>query len=487
MNVVPMSRRQLVIRVRWRPGMKRRKQEEAVELTVEKMAFGGQGVARSDGLVVFVHGALPGDRVRAGILKKKKAFAEARVLEVLSPSPHRTEPPCPYFPHCGGCRWQHALYARQLEYKREHVVDALTRIGTLPDTPVCDTIPSERIYGYRNKMEFSFATRRWLLPAELEAGVDGEGLALGLHAPGTFNKVLDIDGCLLQSPEGNAILKEVKGFAKESGLPAYGLKTHEGFWRFLTLRHSEDRDEWMVNVITAEGNRGSVERFSRSLTQRFPRIRSFVHSISTRKAAIAVGEREVTLHGDGIIEDRLGPFSFRISADSFFQTNSLTAGKLYAKVLEYAEIKGSETVLDLYSGTGTIPIFISRRTGGEVIGMEISGAAVQDAEMNCRANEIPNCRFIVGDIKETLATLRSKPDVVIIDPPRAGMHKDALSRVLGLAAERLVYVSCNPPTLARDLSLLAGQYEVLEVQPVDMFPHTYHIEAVAKLVRRKSD
>jgi 23S rRNA (uracil1939-C5)-methyltransferase len=466
--------------------MKPRK-EDPVELTVEKMAFGGEGVARLDGLVVFVRGGLPGDRVRAGILKKKKGYAEARVLEILSPSPDRILPPCPYFPHCGGCKWQHALYARQLEYKRDHVVDAMTRIGALPGTPVRETLPSDRIFAYRNKMEFSFSTRRWLLPGEFEAGEDGDGLALGLHVPGTFNKVIEIDGCLLQSEEGNRILQEVKNFARESGLSAYGLKTHEGFWRFLTLRHSHRRDEWMVNVITAEENRPVMESLSKRLTARFDRIRTIVHSISARKAAIAIGERETTIHGDGNIEDGIGPFVFRISADSFFQTNSLTAETLYGKVLEYAELTGSERVLDLYSGTGTIPIFLSGQTSGEIIGMEISAVAVQDAQMNCRANRIPNCRFIVGDIKDTLPALHSKPDVVVIDPPRAGMHKDALSRVLELGAERVVYVSCNPPTLARDLSVLAQGYEIMEVQPVDMFPHTYHIEAVAKLARRKGE
>jgi 23S rRNA (uracil1939-C5)-methyltransferase len=463
----------------------RSRKEEALELTVENMAFGGQGVARSDGLVVFVQGGLPGDRVRAGILKKKKGYAEARIQEILSPSPHRIAPPCPYFPHCGGCKWQHALYTRQLEYKRDHVADALSRIGSLPGTPVRETIPSEKVFGYRNKMEFSFSTRRWLLPGEFESGVDGEGLALGLHVPGTFNKVIEIDACLLQSEEGNPILLEVKRFARESGLPAYGLKTHEGFWRFLTLRHSQHLDEWMVNVITGGENRPVMDSLSKILKARFDRIRTVVNSISTRKAAIAVGEREAALCGDGIIEDRLGPFDFRISANSFFQTNSLTAEKLYKKVIEYAEWKGSETVLDLYSGTGTIPIFISGHTSGEITGMEISAVAVQDAEMNCRANRVSNCRFIVGDIKDTLPALQSKPDVVIIDPPRAGMHKDALSRVLGLGADRVVYVSCNPPTLARDLAVLAQGYEVVEVQPVDMFPHTYHIEAVAKLARKK--
>lgn len=457
---------------------------KTVELVIERVAFGGNGVARAEGFVFFVKGGLPGDRVRASILKRKKAYAEARIIEILDPSPHRVEAPCPYFPHCGGCKWQHAAYERQLEYKKDHVIDALTRIGSLPAALVRDTIPSEKIYAYRNKMEFSFSTSRWLLPGEFEAGGDGEGLALGLHVPGTFNKVIEIDACLLHPEQGNRILRKVKAFARESGLPAYGLKSHDGFWRFLTTRYSNHFDEWMVNLFTKEEDLATMRDLARDLFQEFGNIRTVINSITTRKAAVAVGEREVLLGGEGRIEDSLGPFLFRISADSFFQTNSLTAERLYSKVAEYAELKGSETVLDLYSGTGTIPIFLSGLTTGDIQGIEINHSAVRDAEVNCRVNGITNCRFITGDIRDCLTASSLKPDVLIIDPPRSGMHKDALARVMELGAKRIVYVSCNPPTLARDLSYLSEGYEVLEVQPVDMFPHTYHVEAVTKLVKR---
>jgi 23S rRNA (uracil1939-C5)-methyltransferase len=460
------------------------KRENLLEMTVDKVAFGGNGVARKDGFVVFVRGGLPGDRVVARVVKKKKAYAEAVISEILEPSPDRAAAPCPYFGRCGGCRWQHARYARQLEYKRDHVKEALAHIASLDPTVVRDTIPSENEYGYRNKMEFSFSTRPWLPPEEFEKNPGGEGFALGLHVPGTFDKVMDMEACLLQPETGNRILRAVKGFARGSGLPAYGIKSHEGFWRFLTIRHSDFFDEWMVNVVTSEENPEVMAALAGALHDEFGNLRTVVNNISRRKASIAVGEKEVVVRGPGMITDRLGRFQFRISANSFFQTNSRTAARLYEKVAEFAELKGNEKVLDLYSGTGTIPIFLSPFTRGEVLGMEINGVAVQDAERNCRLNNIDQCRFMIGDIRETLAATRFRPDVLIIDPPRSGMHKDAVAGALDLGAERVVYVSCNPSTLARDLEIMAGTYEVVEVQPFDMFPHTYHVEAVTKLVRR---
>lgn len=456
-----------------------------VELTVENVAFGGNGVARKDGFVFFVKGGLPGDKVTARIFKKKKSYAETAIWEILEPSPDRIPAPCPYFGRCGGCKWQHALYSRQLAYKKSHVAEALAHIASLPMAIVRETIPSESEYGYRNKMEFSFSTRPWLPPEEFAKGSKDEGFALGLHVPGTFDKVLDIEACLLQPEAGNRILRTLKRYAATSGLPAYGIRSHQGFWRFLAVRHSSFLDEWMVNIITSVENRETMEALSKELLEECTGIGTIVNNISQRKASIAVGEREVVLQGNGAITDRLGEFRFMISANSFFQTNSRTAVKLYEKVAEYAELKGNERVLDLYSGTGTIPIFLSSRTGAEVLGMEINPTAVRDAEKNCRLNEISNCRFVIGDIRETLATSRFKPDVLVIDPPRDGMHKDALAAVLKLAAERIVYVSCNPSTLARDLKIMSEEYEILEVQPVDMFPHTYHVEAVVKLVRRK--
>ena len=454
-----------------------------LELEIESTAHGGAGVARMDGFVVFVRGGIPGDRLLVRVFRKKKAYAEARVLEVLRPSPDRTTPPCPYAGTCGGCTWQHVAYDRQLAYKRTHVAEAVERIGGVEGVPVYETLPSERVFGYRNKMEFSFSDRRWLLPEELDDPAAEKGFALGLHVPGTFHKIIDVEACLLQAPRGNDILGEVKAFARQSGLPAYGLKTHQGFWRFLTLRHSVSEDRWMVNVVTSEHRPEVMEALAETLTARFPEIRTVVNSINTRRAAIAVGEREHVPAGDGVLEDRIGPYRFRISAGSFFQTNTRGAETLYRTVAGFAGLTGGETVLDLYSGTGTIAIFLSPQAR-QVIGAELVPDAVEDARQNCAANGVSNCRFIAGDLRETLSDLDRRADVLVLDPPRAGMHKDVLAGVLERGCPRVVYVSCNPATLARDLGVLSEAYRVEEVQPVDLFPHTYHVEAVARLEKK---
>lgn len=457
---------------------------DIIELWVDKTAYGGQGIARFDGLAIFIKGAVPGDRILAQVIKKKKSYADARLLEIIDPSADRIAPPCPYSGYCGGCQWQFLKYEKQLEYKRDHVRDSLMRLGGLPETMIHQVIPSEKTFGYRNKMEFSFSDRRWLLPDEFQKDQSVPDFGLGLHVPGTFNKVIDVEACLLQNDNGNKILREVRRYVKESGVPVYGLKTQIGFWRFLTLRHSAASDEWMVNLVTSEENNRVMEPLAEILSKNPDNIKTVVHNINSRKAAIAVGEREIVLAGDGYIEDRIGPFNFQISANSFFQTNTRGAEILYEKVVEYAGLTGTETVLDLYCGTGTIPIFLSGQAK-EVVGMEIVESAILDAEKNCKENNISNCRFVLGDIKEKLKTIKIKPDVLIIDPPRAGMHKDVLAGVLELATETIVYVSCNPTTMARDMGQMHNDYEVIEVQPVDMFPHTYHIESVAKFVRRK--
>ena len=455
-----------------------------IELIIDSMAYGGHGVGRVDGFVVFVRGGVPGDKILARVTRKKKDYAEARLIELLEASQDRIPAPCPYSGVCGGCQWQHVAYRRQLDFKREHVLGAVTRIGGLKDITVHATISSHHQLAYRNKMEFSFSDRRWLMPNEMEDADSDRGGALGLHVPGTFHKVIDIDACLLQHETGNQILQEFKTLAMESGIPVYGLKSHEGFWRFLTLRHSRAFDEWMVNIVTSAENRDAMEAVARALTQSFPNIKTIVNNISARKACIALGEREILVTGPGFIEDRIGPYNFRISANSFFQTNTLGAEILYNKVIEYAELHGKETVLDLYSGTGTIPIFLSGRAAS-VVGMEIVQSAVLDAEMNCKANAVHNCRFILGDIRENLRVLEWKPDILIIDPPRAGMHKDVLARVMEMEIDRIVYVSCNPTTLARDLANMAEGYEIVEIQPVDMFPQTYHVESVTRLIRKR--
>ena len=444
------------------------------------MAYGGKGIAHLDGLVVFVDGAIPGDRVMARVVRKKKDYAEAKLEELLDPSPDRIDAPCPYSGYCGGCTFQHLRYEKQLEYKKGHIRDSISRIGAIDNVLVHDVIPSDRIYGYRNKMEFSFSDRCWLPAEEYAKGEREGGFGLGLHMPGTFFKVMDIDACLLQHDTGNLILNEVKRYVKESGVPVYGLKSHKGLWRFLTLRYSTAFDEWLVNLVTSEEDRGAVIPLSEGLCKGFDKIKTVVNNINTRKAAVASGEREIILTGEGYIRDRIGPHTFQVSANSFFQTNSSGAGRLYEKVMEYAELEGHEVVLDLYCGTGTIPIFLSKKAK-EVIGMEIVAAAIQDAERNCISNDALNCRFILGDIRETLPNIRFKPDVLIIDPPRAGIHEDILKGIMSMAVKKVVYVSCNPATMARDIGRMSDRYLVKEIQPVDMFPHTYHIEAVAKM------
>lgn len=457
---------------------------DILELDIRKMAYGGQGLARIDNFVIFVRGALPGDRVRAVISRKKRGFAEARMVELLSSSPNRVEAPCPYNPYCGGCQWQHAGYEAQLSYKQAFVKESLEHIGGLKNVVVHPALPSQRVFHYRNKMEFSFSDHRWLLPEELDQELPDTDFALGLHVPGSYQKVLAINACLLQEHVGNEILRFVNTFSGKSGAPVYGIKTHQGFWRFLTLRHSVSLDEWMVNIVTAEERPDIIGSLTDELTARFPTIKTVVNNINRRKASIAVGEHEKTFYGDGCIQDRIGPFTFRISANSFFQTNSRAAETLYGQVVRYAEPGPTDKVLDLYSGTGTIPLFLAGHVE-EVIGMEINESAVRDAERNARENGIANCRFICGDIRATGNSLAYRPQIVIVDPPRDGMHKDVLKQVLDLAPDRIVYISCNPATLARDLTVLTRDYDVREVQPVDLFPHTYHIETVAGLTRKE--
>jgi 23S rRNA (uracil1939-C5)-methyltransferase len=458
------------------------KKGQTLEIEISDITFGGKGISRTDGFVIFVDQTVPSDKVSARIVKKKKNYAEARIVELLEPSPFRTEPKCAYSGYCGGCKWQFLRYDKQLEYKRQHVAESLEHIALIKGVPVHPAIPSEQIFGYRNKMEFSCSDKKWLMPQEMNGENTDDGIALGLHVPGTFYKVLDTKACLLQPALGNQILEDVRDFIKHSALPVYGLHSHSGFWRFLMLRHSVAHDRWLVNLITASENREAVQPLADLLVSKYPNIVSVVNNISSRKAAVAVGEYEIPLAGTAPLTDKIAGFEFEISANSFFQTNTRGAARLYETVKIYAELTGKETVLDLYSGTGTIALSLSD-VAKQVIGMEIAASAVRDAEKNCRINQVSNCRFVAGDIKDLLSKLDVRPDVMIIDPPRDGMHKDVVKQVTDMGPKRIVYVSCNPATLARDLGMLKKDYHVSEVQPVDMFPHTYHIESVAKLDR----
>ena len=456
---------------------------QQITLEISHIAFGGKGLAKPDGFAIFVDKAVPGDVVQAQITRKKKNYAEARIVELLTASSDRIDSACPYSGYCGGCKWQFLDYEKQLVYKRQHVAESLAHIGGIETVPVHETIPSKRLFGYRNKMEFSCSDRRWLLPDELDRDDLDRSFALGLHVPGTFNKVIDTEVCLLHPPLGNDILATIRQAIRASELPPYGLKSHAGYWRFVMLRNSAFYDHWMVNIVTSYENTKTMEPLANQLMERYPDVVSVINNVTARKSSVAVGESEVLVAGEPFLKERIGSFEFIISANSFFQTNSVGAQTLYDKTREYAELQGHETVLDLYSGTGTIAIYLAE-TANQIIGIEQVESAVRNAERNCRINHVSNCRFVQGDIKDKLPQLTEKPQVVVIDPPRAGMHKDVIQQVLRLAPERIVYVSCNPASLARDAANLAEAYDLLEVQPVDMFPHTYHIEAVAKLGKR---
>jgi 23S rRNA (uracil1939-C5)-methyltransferase len=452
------------------------------EVVIEDIAFGGRGLAKLDGMAVFVDQAVPGDRVLLRIFKKKKNYAEARVVDLIEPSPFRITAPCEYSGFCGGCKWQFLTYEQQLIYKRKHVLDSLEHIGMIKNIEVHPTIPSKTIFGYRNKMEFSCADRRWLLPAELNQPEIDRDFALGLHVPGTFDKVIDTRACLLQPELGNELLNYVRDFIRASDAPVYGLRSHTGYWRFVVLRHSVAYDQWMVNLVTACEDRETLLPLAEGLLEKYPQVVSVINNVTSRKAGVAMGETEHFLAGSDTISDKIGDFEFEISANSFFQTNSRGAEVLFDTVIKYAGLTGTETVLDLYSGTGTIPILLSGFSKS-VTGIEIIESAVADAEKNCRNNGVSNCSFVTGDIRQCLPQIDQKPDLLIIDPPRAGMHKDVIRQILQMGVERIVYVSCNPATMARDLGMMRDLYRLVEVQPVDMFPHTYHIEAVAKLIK----
>ena len=459
------------------------KKGQIYEIEITKAAFGGKGLGHLDGLAVFVGQSMPGDIARTKIIRKKKNYAIGRLIDLVAASPDRVVAPCSYSGHCGGCKWQFVRYTKQLEFKHAHVVESLAHIGQIDHGPVHPVIPSKQIFEYRNKMEFSCADRRWLLPDELGRTDLDIHFAIGLHVPGTFYKVIDIEKCWLQPDMGNLLLNDVRNYIRKSSEPVYGLRSHVGFWRFLMLRHSFAYDHWLVNIVTASEHKTVTEPLAEELVAKYPNVTAVVNNITSRKAGIAVGEYETPLRGNPWVRDRIGSYDFEISANSFFQTNTQSADTLYSVVQHYAGLTGNETIVDLFCGTGTIAIYLSafcRR----VIGIEINPSAVKDAIRNCDINAIDNCRFIQGDIADCLSAVTETADVVIIDPPRTGMHKSVVKQLLAMAPPRIVYVSCNPTTLARDLNMMAHDYRVCEVQPVDMFPHTFHIEAVVKLEKK---
>jgi len=467
------------------------KKGAVLELDVESLAFGTKGVSRLNGFVIFVEEALPGQRVRAQIFKKKKGYAEARALEVIQQSPNFVAPRCRHFADCGGCLLQNLEYDIQLLSKQQQVKELLEHIGGIAEPPIAPVIGSPQIFFYRNKMEFSFSRQRWLTREEIAKNeiTRAKNFALGLHTRNRYDKTLAIEECHLQSPLSNQILAVARAFTEQHALLPYTTFGHTGFWRFLVIREGKKTNEVMVNIVTAEApdGRAAVQQFAEKLRAAIPAITTIVHNINRSKAQVAVGDEELILHGPGFIREYIGRFLFQISASSFFQTNTLGAEKLYAVAREFAALTGKEIVYDLYCGAGTIAIFISQHAK-QVVGFEIVPQAIHDAGVNCRLNSVTNCSFVLGDLKDELAQVPiitrrwGKPDVVIIDPPRAGMHPKVVQKIIELSPQRIVYVSCNPSTFARDVKELSMRgYQLKKAQPVDMFPHTSHIEVVGAL------
>ncbi len=450
------------------------KKGDLVEIPVVDLAYGGKGVGKADGLVILTRGGLPGDILKVKIKKKKRNFAEAEIVEVLKGSGKRVKPVCSHFGLCGGCVWQNLDYEAQLYYKKKTVEDSLRHLGGFSDFE-CEKISgSEETYFYRNKMEFSF-------------GADPQSkLILGLHPYQNFKEVFDLDKCYLQSELSNQIVHWIKDFCSREELIPYDIKEHEGFLRYLAIREGVNKTETMVNLVTFYEEFEKSSDFAAGLMQNFPRIKSVVQNINPKLATIAFGEKEVVLGGNKVIQERVGQLRFEVSANSFFQTNSKQAERLFSIVSEYAELEGSEEVLDLYSGTGAISLFLAERAK-RITGVESVEDSVKNATRNAELNSIKNCRFISGEAREVLSSLaqeRYSPQIIVADPPRGGMHKKVISSVLSLKPEKIIYVSCNPSTLARDLKdLCEKDYRLEKVQPVDMFPQTYHIESVVKLAR----
>jgi len=469
------------------------KKGQEIELDIETLAFGGRGIARANGFVIFVENAIPGQRVKARVYRKRKGFAEARALEILQSSPEEVEARCPHFGECGGCRFQNLDYKAQLKYKLQQVIESLERLGGFANPPVLETLASPEQFYYRNKMEYSFGRKRWVTKSEVDEEVVSKpkDFALGLHIRGRFDKILDLDTCFLQSPESVEILNFVREFVLQTEIPAYSTKDHTGFWRHLVIREGKNTGERLINLVTAENpeHDSVVEKLAAKLTEKFEDTTTVIQNINRKKAQIAFGDEERILFGPGSIQEKIGDLTFQISANSFFQTNTKGAEILYEKVAEFADFRSDETIFDLYCGAATISLYVANKVK-EVVGFELIRSAVKDAKFNCQLNGVENCSFVAGDLKDSLklglenSEKWGTPSTVTIDPPRAGMHDNVVQGVLKLQPEKIVYVSCNPATFARDAKALCQlDYELTKVQPVDMFPMTPHIELVSLLKR----
>lgn len=466
--------------------MGRRNRHKTFEnLEVIDTGHKGKAVAKTaEGQVVFVDNAIPGDIVHAKSYKKRRRYFQAKPLEFVKLSSHRTEPVCEHFGTCGGCKWQNMKYEQQLFYKQKSVEENLKRIGHL-DLPTISPIQaSEDIYFYRNKMEFSFSNNRWLTQEEIESGDKiQQKNALGFHIPGMWDKILDLNSCHLQQDPSNAIRNEVKRFAINNNLRFFDVRNQEGLLRTLMIR-TTSTNEVMVLVQFYEDNPKQRKLLLDHLKTSFPEITALLYVINQKANDTIYDQEVVCYHGQNFITEVMEGLKFNIDAKSFYQTNSKQAYELYKITRAFAQLQGDEVVYDLYTGTGTIAQFIAKQVQN-VIGIEAVPEAIEKAKLNAKQNQIQNCEFVAGDMKKVFTkdfvAKHGQPDLIITDPPREGMHKDVVKVLLELKPNRIVYVSCNSATQARDLGLLAENYKITQVKPVDMFPQTHHVENVVAL------
>ena len=449
----------------------------------------GVSVAKApDGKVIFIPNVVPGDVVDVQTFKKRKAYYEGKAVKFHEYSEHRIEPVCEHFGVCGGCKWQNMQYSQQLYYKQNEVKNHLQRIGKIELPEMEPILGSEKQFFYRNKMEFSFSNSRWLTEQEIDSTEDlGNRNALGFHIPKMWDKILDINKCHLQEDPSNAIRNEVRAFANENNLTFFNPRNHEGLLRTLMMR-TASTGEIMVLIQFFENDKAARELLLDHIYEKFPQITSLQYVVNN-KANDTLYDQNIKLHKgrDYILEEMEG-LKFSINAKSFYQTNSDQAYELYKITRDFAGLTGNEIVYDLYTGTGTIAQFVSKNAK-KVIGVESVPEAIFDAKANAQRNEITNCEFYVGDMKvvfnDVFIALHGTPDVIITDPPRDGMHKDVIEQIMKIEPSRIVYVSCNSATQARDLALMDEKYKVTRVRPVDMFPQTHHVENVVLLERRK--
>ena len=451
---------------------------------MEDYAAEGKSIARVEGKVVFIEKVVPGDVVDVKLLKSKKDWAEGYPLQFHSFSKERTEPFCQHFGVCGGCQWQMLPYEKQLFYKRQQVVDNLSRIGKVDLPPIPPVVGCDETKWYRNKLEYTFSSKRFLPEDEfVKDGNNSELNASGFHAKGHFDKVVEIERCWLQAEPTNIIRKTIADFARKNNYSFYDQKLHTGFLRTVLLRICTT-GEVMVNIVMGEDDEAKRILLLDHLLKQVPGISTLLYTINTKWNDSLYDLAPVVVTGKGYVIERLGELQFKIGPNSFFQTNTKQAEKLYSIARDYAELTGNEIVYDLYCGTGSIGIFVSK-LAKKIIGVETLGDAIADAKENARLNNIYHAEFFAGDVikvcNDDFFTAHGKPDVIITDPPRAGMHEKLVKKILEIAAPIVVYVSCNPATQARDLRLLDEKYTVTKVQPVDMFPHTHHIENVVQL------